>query len=291
MNIPNDQIIGRDNEVKEISSLLKRGTPVVITGEPNSGTSTVLKILLKKWCNERIGRVCSLSAIRNEKPLWQELAFQFCADMEETKIYSNNTKIDQLSTSVSSEIRQSSDRIFVFVDNLNSSLSSGSAQALGSLIDKGATLLVATHSRTVNKDLISKMRRVELGALSKEQSFQMIEELTERKNVDDPASLKKILYQKTRGLPGLIKKAIDGLGDGPISPSAVQKVTVQASEQVSYMYPWISIMLIAFLGFNRYVSRVVVFEGGRVDYVLGAIGFMVILLFGRFAYPFLRKEK
>ena len=52
-----------------------------------------------------------------------------------------------------------------------------------------------------------------------------------------------------------------------------------------------SLLLIGFLLVNKYMSRVSTFQGGRVDYVLGAMGMVIALIFRFAILPYLKKHK
>jgi len=152
-------------------------------------------------------------------------------------------------------------------------------------------MLIATRNLDINKALVEKLKLVEIGGLPKEVASQMIEELVAEKTVEDIPFLKKHLSQKARGLPGLIKKTIDGFKGQRITREMVESLSIPASEKIRYMLIPISAVLVAFLAINRYIGRVTTFEGGRVDYVLSATGLVIALIFRFAVYPYLRKEK
>lgn len=287
----NEKIFGREKPIKDILGKLGDGESIALVGEEGSGKSMILVTVLKILSNKPIGRVVCLSSIRTEKSAWQGVASQLCTDIDESKIYSNNTNTDQLSAWVCSEFRNSPDRIFILVDNVNSSLPSKTVEALCTLLSLGGIMLIATRSLNINKALVEKLQPVEIASLSKNDAFQMIEELVAEKSVNDMSFLKKHLYQKSRGLPGLIKKAIDGFKGERITRKTVESISIQVSEKTRFMLVPISAVLIAFLAINRYVGRVTTFEGGRVDYVLSATGLVVALIFRFAVYPYMRKEK
>ena len=285
------KIFGRDEPISQIQKFLDSNVSVVLHGEESAGKSAVMNAVLKTLCNKPIGRVCFLSSVRNEKGLWQELAFQLCKGVEETKIYSNNTDVNQLVAFVRAELRNSSHRIFVLVDGVNASLPSRTVEALCSILSLGGILLVATRSLDTNKVLMGKLKPVELCGLQKDYAFMMIEEMTAGKIVEDMSFLKKSLFEKSRGLPGLIKTAIDSFTEERITRKMIEDIPIQVSERMRYMFVPISALLITFLMMNKYMSRVSTLQGRRVDYVLGAIGFVLAMTFRFVIYPYLRKEK
>jgi hypothetical protein len=285
------KLFGRDETIAKIIRLLEGGAPVCLHGEELSGKSAVMESVLRQLCNKPIGQVCFLSSARNEKGVWQELAFQLCKGIEETKIYSNNTDVNQLAGFVRSEFRNSPHKIFILVDEVNASLPSRTIEALCSLLSLGGIMLIAARSLDANKALVVKLKPIEIGGLTKEDAFQMTEELTAEKVIEDIPFLKRHLYEKTRGLPGLVKKAIDSFSEERITRKMIENVTIQASEKLRYMFVAVSALLITFLMMNKYMSRVSTLQGGRVDYVLGAIGLVIALTFRFIIYPYLRKDK
>ena len=284
-------IYGRDKLIEDVLGRLKGGISVVLHGEEKSGKSAVMKAILKELCNRPIGRVCSLSSVRNEKGFLQELGFQLRVELDEVKLFSNNTSTEQLSTLVRSEFRRSSEPILILADEVNSSLPPKTVEALGMLLSMGGILVTATRSLDVNKDLVKRLKPVEVRGLSQEEASLMIEELAAEKSVEDISHLQNNLYKKTRGFPGLIQKAIDDLGEERITRDMVEGISVQVSEQMHYMYVFLSTILIAFLAINKYMSRAVTFEGGRVDYVVGSIGLVIALIFRFAVLPLLKKQK
>ena len=288
--IANEKIFGREKPIKDILGKLGDGESIALVGEEGSGKSMMLVTVLKILSNKPIGRVVFLSSIRTEKSAWQQFAIQL-TDAGESKIFSSNTGTDQLSAWVCSEFRNSPDRIFILVDNVNSSLPSKTVEALCTLLSLGGIMLIATRSLNINKALVEKLQPVEIASLSKNDAFQMVEVLAAEKSVEDMPFLKKHLYQKSRGLPGLIKKAIDGFKGERITRKTVESISIQVSEKTRFMLVPISAVLIAFLAINRYVGRVTTFEGGRVDYVLSTTGLVVALIFRFAVYPYMRKEK
>ena len=284
-------IYGREQLIKDVLGKLKDGVSVVLHGEEKSGKSAVLRAILKELCNRPIGRVCSLSSVRNEKGFLQELAFQLRVELDEVKLFSNNTSTEQLSTLVKSEFRRSSEPILILADEVNGSLPPKTVGTLGMLLSMGGILVIATRSLDVNKVLVERLKPVEVKGLLPEDASLMIEALVADKSVEDISFLKKQLYQKTRGFPGLIKETIDGFTEERITKKKVQGITAQVSEQVKYMYIFFSILLIGFLFVNKYMSRLSTFQGGRVDYALGAMGMVVALIFRFTILPNLKKQK
>ena len=284
-------IFGRDELIDDILGKLKDGVSVVLHGEEKSGKSAVLRAVLKKLCNEPIGRVCALTSVRNEKGLLQEMGFQLRVELDEKQLFSNNTGVEQLSALVRSEFRRSSEPILILADEVNSSLPPKTVEALGMLLSMGGILVIATRSLDVNKDLVKRLKPVEVKGLLPEDASLMIEELAAEKSVEDIPFLEKQLYKKTRGFPGLIKEAMDGFTEERITKKKVEGITVQVSEQVKYMYVFFSILLIGFLFANKYMSRLSTFQGGRVDYALGAMGMVVALIFRFAILPYLKKQK
>ena len=284
-------VFGRDELIDDVLGKLKDGVSVVLHGEEKSGKSAVLRAILKELCNRPIGRVCSLTSVRNEKGFLQEMGFQLRVELDETRLFSSNTGAEQLSALVRSEFRRSSEPILIFADGVNSSLPPKTVEALGMLLSMGGILVIATRSLDVNKDLVKRLKPVEVKGLLPEDASLMIEELAAEKSVEDIPFLEKQLYKKTRGFPGLIKEAMDGFTEERITKKKVEGITVQVSEQVKYMYVFFSILLIGFLFANKYMSRLSTFQGGRVDYALGAMGMVVALIFRFAILPYLKKQK
>ena len=284
------EILGRDAFSDEIVGLLMGGTSVALYGDEDVGKSTLLREVLRRLCEEDLGKVVYLSSIRNEKPLWQEICYQLDCDVEEKRVFGSGMKTDELSTLALRTVKYSEERIFLLVD-IAGSLPPRTVEALSSLLRLDVIFAVATSSLTVNKEFIERIEyRKEVTGLDQQAAYAYIDHLCEDWIVEDPDVARKTLFAKTDGRPGLINKVLRKHEKEKRLPNEmIEKLDHLAVGKTRYMYLPIATICVGLLMLNKYVARVT--SGGRVHYVLGTVGLVMVLMFRLMFYPILRKEK
>ncbi len=289
------KVFGIDNITEDTTSSLKQGDSVVLLGELGCGSSTILRQVLRRLCEESFEEVVFLTSVRNEKPLLQEICFQLKCE-EEKKIFSSGNRsltTSALAGMVRSKIKSVGSQVICIVDFEGSLPGSGNAlRALCELHSLGVTFLVCAHSLNKNNSFIERLGRpMEIAGLDEKDSGAYIEYLVEGWVIEDLGYVKRELFIKTKGYPGLIEKALERYQKSRhLTNEIIDSVEKLHTAKVRYMYLWVCIPMLFVLIFNRYLSRLVEGEHDRVSIVLGCLGMILGIFLGKFVLPFLKNK-
>ena len=286
-----EKVFGREKLIAKIMQYLKDHKSIVIHGEEDIGKSTVLKASLKELSEDSIDSVY-ISSVGNAKPFLQEFCFQLDCELEEKKIFAANTSVSILRNIIRRQIRHVETKVIFFLDLGASSPARGTRDTLIDIFNLGVTFVVAARSLNICKDFLGKFdTNLSIEDFDKDTAYEYIDYITEDWNIEDKDYAKNQIYKKTNGRPGLINKILDKYKDSKeITNKMVDEIPYQQLGIIRYMYPFISIVLIFTLFFNRYLSRVMS-KGDRTYYLIGCLGLVIAVLFGRFVLPLLKKEK
>ena len=282
-------LYGREPLLAELLKHLRRNDSLLFHGPAGVGKSAIAFELARRLAGAGTIAVY-VSLVTARKALLQELLWQLSGHVEtlpEAELYRAGTTVNKLLGEVHKALSSLPSVVAILeLENVPEAI----RRDLLTLTQRGMTLVVVSRSSSIHRDLDGKLLKVKVQALSEADGRAWIEEALAGRMIEDRDSVVKALLRRSSCHPGAIAEAlIQFEGETMVSPATVGRARIQSPTKQRYLYVPVSVICLVSLFCNRYMSRVAHGGGDRVDYVMGALGWVLALTYIMFVFGYLKK--
>jgi hypothetical protein len=283
------KLYGREEELTQILQHLKSRRSVLLHGDRGIGKSAIAAELHKRLCRKnQLSFFIPLVTAR--KSFLQELLFQFSSytvTLPEKQISSNGTTVNTLLGGVQKALTQLDNGICIIEAG---TLPETVRRDILNFMQGGLAFVIVNSASSII-DLDGKLEGVKINPLSDKAIEEWAAEYeSSRVGVEEGLQLNKWLAKKTAGYPQTISEAFAQWKNQPyLNKDILEKTTVSAPVKKRFLYMPMSLICITLLLFNKFTSRVMDGGGDRIDYLMGSMGGVLVIIYLIFVFGFFKK--
>lgn len=300
----NSVFIGREKEVQEILTELKKGKNILLSGDIGIGKSAILQKVFSLHQGKKIyiqstkGKEQLIEIIRSmtemEDLSWEDLWMKekkekmTWKDIRRTVTRMKIREMTEILLPIL-RIKKKRDPYTLFFDDMTS-VSPTQLAIYNSLFETCQICSCISEKKPALKKIYWKMKEIPIGPLSPQDQKKIIEVITMKKNilVQHPEFFQKAIMQKSQGNPqAIIDILTESSYEKTISRKHIREIKHDAAIRYIDMTPFLFLVGIILICFRYFGIGI----GSSEMYIMGGIGAGLFIFFRFFLYRGMRDRE